>query len=784
MNHQSGKPNGEWPNACDPVTRCDGAPTVAVVICTRDRPEALVQTLDSLWSQTRLPDELIIVDDGALLEATLDRLSRQCQERDIIWRYKRSGTPGLTSSRNLAAEIASSDVLQYLDDDVTCETGFLAEVSRLMADPLIAGVTATVREPAFETKGGRLYQLGYQLAGWWRVVPRGRPSGPRPRALSDATVATRARWLSGAAMALRRDVVAAERFDEGLTDYALGEDREMGYRLSPRYWLVEAKRAHVIHRRETSQRTDSRRLGFMTSYNYLRILRKTCRLGVGDWFLIAWGLSVVGAMHAAWSLLGDRRAHLSELVGMAEGVLAFIRCQGRHRKPAYQCSSRDKDCTGGQAASGTHSLSGREASSHRTSSHGTSRQQAISHKDDDAAMRASIRTKPLSIVRPALGTREPTRVLFVTTTLDAGGAELMLLSLVKHLDRRDVQPYILCLKDAGNLAQPFRESDVPVFEGVLRFKTDAAVLLRIRRLLVENEIDVVVVAHSGGDRMFWGTLAARAHHLPVVVWSHWFPTPGHKHFESANRALFCWVDVFVAIGEKHRLALIRHAHVPAGRITVIHNAIEVNRFLGPSRRDEARRRLHLSEGQLAVGIVANMRPEKRHDVFIEAARLLAPTRPGYRFFIIGGGPEQEAVRAAASRSSLDHETLQLLGPRDDVSALLPGLDIACLCSEVECFSVSMLEAAAAGCAFIGPDVGCLTEFLAHRQTGFVIRPADVGSLTDAIAELGDAPDLRARVVRAAQDRVVRSFGADKMAGAFADLIVSLYAGHRKGGGRA
>ncbi|MFH1420127.1 MAG: glycosyltransferase, partial [Planctomycetota bacterium] len=353
MNCESGKPESGQPpsrrRSVRPPCRTSGEPTVAVVICTRDRPRALIETLNSVLAQTRLPDELIIIDDGHLSEEILDRLSRQCQDLGTTWLYQRSASPGLTSSRNLAVEIASSDVLQYLDDDVTCEAGFLGEVSRLMADPLIAGVTANVREPAFETRGGRLYQLGYRLAGWWRVAPRGTPSGPRPRALSDSTVVTRARWLSGAAMALRREVVAAERFDEGLTDYALGEDREMGYRLAPRYWLVEAKRAHVTHRRETSQRTDSRRLGFMASYNYLRILKKTCRLGAGDWLLIAWGLSVVAAMHVAWSLIGDRRAHLGELAGMAEGVLAFFRRRGCHWRLAPQCDLVGGENKGGQA---------------------------------------------------------------------------------------------------------------------------------------------------------------------------------------------------------------------------------------------------------------------------------------------------------------------------------------------------------------------------------------------------------------------------------------------------
>jgi glycosyltransferase involved in cell wall biosynthesis/GT2 family glycosyltransferase len=704
-------------------------PTIAVVICTRDRTRALLETLDSIWTQTRRPDELVIIDDGCLPDRVLEQLADRCRLLDITWRYRRTDSPGLTRGRNLAAETARSEVLQYLDDDVTCEPEFLAEIDRIMSDPSITAVTATVREPSFSGFSARCYQLGYRLAGWWRIRPRGKPVGPRPEILQRPLEAAPARWLSGAAMAIRRDVVRAWRFDEALTDYALGEDREFGYRLAPHYWLVQAKRARVLHRREAGRRTDSRRLGFMTGYNYLRILCKTCRLRAGDWLLIGWGLTTLAAMHCTWMLLGNRRAHFDELRGMIEGVSAFVR-QGLSLQQARPDSRR-------------------------------------------AALQASIRTKPLPRRARAVAPGQSTRVLFVTTTLEPGGAELMLLSLVRHLPRYGVQPFVLCLKNGGPLAGECRASGTPLFTNALRFKTDLLVIPRIHRILEENQIDVVIAAQSGGDRMFWATLAARTSGLPLVVWSHWFPTRANRHIEPANRALMRCVDTFVAIGEQHRLALIRHAYVPAGRIAVIPNALELHRFASGPSRAEARRSLNLSDEDIAVAIIANFRPEKRHDVFIQAARELAANNQRYRFFIIGDGPNHSAVRAAAAASGLGPDRLRLLGRRSDVHELLPGLDICCLCSEVECFSVTMLEAAAAGCAFIGPDTGSLTEHLIHRRTGLVIKPADVPSLADAIAELAADSALRRRLVEAARDNVTRCYSVEQAAASFAALFSAL-----------
>ncbi len=726
------------------------APTVAVVLCTRNRPDALTLTLESIWRQTSLPDELIIIDDGEISEPVREGIAAECRSRGVMLRIERNTGRGLTRARNFAAELAASDILQYLDDDVTCAPSFLAEVRRVFSDPAVDVVTAVVEEPAFSGRPARFYQLGYRLAGWWRVAPRGRPRAPRPTILEEPDVARVVRWLSGAAMALRRDVARRVRFDEGLAEYALGEDREMGYRLWPRHWLIEARRARVVHRRDGGGRTDSRRLGFMTSYNYLHILEKTCRLGVGEWLLIAWSLSVVGAMHAAWAIVGDRRAHLGELLGMFEGIGRWFigRPSGTRVAPIRAATVRERTSLGRRALPvGRGSLPyGR----------GSDREDCGFDRGDCESDRTGKRT-----------------VLFVTNRLEAGGAELMLVSLVERLERHGIRPVILCLKDAGPLAERCRAAGVEVHENLLRFKTDAMVLDRMRRLIARYDARAIVAAHSGGDRMFWTALAGRLTRTPVVVWSHWFPEDGKRHFERMNRPVARWVDVFVALSASHRDALERFEHVPGDRIEVIPNGIDVAAFAKAGSRAAVRRRLSLEDHHFAVGIVANLRVEKRHDVFVEAAKALAKRDANYRFVIIGDGPNRDAVQKAVAASGLDGETLRLLGGRDDVPELLAGLDASCLCSDTECFSVSMLEAAAAGCPFIGPAAGGLTEFLEDRRTGLVIRPADAASLADAVSVLARDSALRDSLISAAQEAVASRFDVETMVGDFAALLSAL-----------
>jgi len=372
---------------------------------------------------------------------------------------------------------------------------------------------------------------------------------------------------------------------------------------------------------------------------------------------------------------------------------------------------------------------------------------------------------------------EAKRLLLVTNRLATGGAEHMLITLARLLDRRRVVPLAACLQEPGPLACQLEAAGVGVHTYLSRHKADVFTVDRLTRLIRRESIDAICAVGSGGDRMFWSTLAARQTGIPSIVWSHVYPYPGHLGFERTNRFLYRCVDCFVALGRRHRLALIRREHIPAGRVMVIRNGIEVDRLDRPDLRAEGRQRLGLGAADaVAVGIVANLRPDKRHDVFIDAASRIAGERPDAVFYIIGGGAGESSVRRLIRDSGLSDERLRFLGERTDLPLLMQGLDVVCLCSEwQECLSVVMLEAMAAGRAFVGPAIGSLDEALIDGHTGRMIPPADALALAKVLTELIADSDQRLRLGRNARDKVNKEFRADQMAKAFENLVGSLCA---------
>ena len=369
---------------------------------------------------------------------------------------------------------------------------------------------------------------------------------------------------------------------------------------------------------------------------------------------------------------------------------------------------------------------------------------------------------------------QPVSLFLVTNVLDRGGAEAMLVRLARHLHRDVVRPQVVCFKDPGPLAVDLTAADIPVYSRLLACKYDFRVLSRLTRLLREHAPACIMAVGNGGDRMFWSTLAARRAGACVIVWSHIFPTAGERTFERVNRRLYDRVDAFVALGRNHRDALIACEQIPGPRIQTIPNGIDVTPFQRDGGRREARQRLGIPDDDaVVIGIVANLRPIKRHDLFLDAAARVHRQRPNARFVLIGDGVLRDAIERQVAVMDPNRQYVRVLGDRNDVPALLPGMDVVCLTSEQECLSVAMLEAMAASRPFVAPRVGSLDEALIDGETGRFFDPPTPDALAGILIELIDSPAQRADLGRRAREKVTSTFTIDKMARAFEELMGQL-----------
>jgi len=250
--------------------------------------------------------------------------------------------------------------------------------------------------------------------------------------------------------------------------------------------------------------------------------------------------------------------------------------------------------------------------------------------------------------------RDPLRVMFVITCMPVGGAETLLVELIRRMDRSQVSPELCCLKYLGPLGEVL-EAEVPTSSGLLSGKYDFGVLRRLTRLMAGRRIDAVVTVGTGGDKMFWGRLAGWLAGVPVIC-SALHSTGLPDHVELPNRLLAPITDAFIAVAGPHGRYLVEHEGCPAAKVRVIPNGVDVEKFHPRWPGRTLREELHLPEGVPVAAIVAALRPEKHHELFLRSAKLVRKRVPEARFLVVGDGPQREKLQKLARELSLARET--------------------------------------------------------------------------------------------------------------------------------
>ncbi|MGI9473506.1 MAG: glycosyltransferase family 4 protein [Rubripirellula sp.] len=361
--------------------------------------------------------------------------------------------------------------------------------------------------------------------------------------------------------------------------------------------------------------------------------------------------------------------------------------------------------------------------------------------------------------------------MFVITSMPVGGAETLLVNLMRRMDPQQVLPEVVCLKDPGPLGESIRD-EFPVHSNYISSKWDLRVLPRLAGLFHRRHADAVVTV-GAGDKMFWGRLAAHIAGVPVIgaaLHSTGWPDGVGK----LNRTLTGITDGFIAVADSHGQFLKDFERFPAEKVSVIRNGIDCGRFMPDAKqRSELRRELGLDLAAPLIGIVAALRPEKNHSMLVHAAARLRPQFPDAHWVVIGDGPERESIEALARELDVqDH--IHFLGTRHDTPDLLAGLDVFTLCSLNEASPVSILESLASGIPVVATDVGSVKESVVDGVTGALVPSQDTNAMTEAIASMLRDPEKR-REMGSAGRQLVESHGSlQSMVDGYQQLITRLY----------
>jgi glycosyltransferase involved in cell wall biosynthesis len=353
-------------------------------------------------------------------------------------------------------------------------------------------------------------------------------------------------------------------------------------------------------------------------------------------------------------------------------------------------------------------------------------------------------------------------IFFYTDSRELGGAENALLMLIESLAAERWQPTLLLNAapsadslaelGAGLGAQVMRVPPLPLGLG------GARLVPLLARLLRRESPDLFHAHLSAPLAAKWGLSAAVLARIPTVATVQLVPSfEPDRAARLQLRVLAAGVDRYIAVSEDIARELSTRFRWPAGKIEVVHNAVEVERF---ERRRSEGLRAELSGGRdLPIVLTcARLDDQKGHPVLFRAAAEI----PNAIFALAGDGPLRGELEAEVARLGLD-DRIVFLGRRGDVPDLLAACDVFALPSLYEGTSLAVLEAMAAGRAVVSSSIGGTDELIEDGVSGLLVAPGDATALGGAIERLLDDPELRASMAARARERARAEFTRQEMA---------------------
>jgi glycosyltransferase involved in cell wall biosynthesis len=344
-----------------------------------------------------------------------------------------------------------------------------------------------------------------------------------------------------------------------------------------------------------------------------------------------------------------------------------------------------------------------------------------------------------------------TRIVFVNHTGLVSGAERVLVSMLRAIDRTRNDPFVLCPAEGG-LAEMVRNECVPCFsiplitarftrrfDRLIRdFMSLTRVIVAMRQRISELNPDVI---HANSIRAGVVATLATMGTRRLVIW--------HVHDTLPQHPLSAAIRLLAYLTPRTRIVAVSNSTAKAfcgnlpfnRRARTLHNGIELNRF--PLKRpgdSEFRSAAGIPDSAFLICAVGQICARKGLRELIVAFRRIHAVAPEIHLAIVGRAvfPHEEqyleSLVAAVDAAGLEH-CVHFTGEIGDVSVVMRSADLLVLNSHEEPFGLVLIEAMSSGTPVLAARVGGVPEIITDGESGWLVEKGDTDGLGRKLLEL-------------------------------------------------
>ena len=350
-----------------------------------------------------------------------------------------------------------------------------------------------------------------------------------------------------------------------------------------------------------------------------------------------------------------------------------------------------------------------------------------------------------------------TRVAYLAHAFMVGGAEEMVLNLVRYLPER-FEPVIICINQAGPMGEEIRKTGVEFhvlgLDPGLRHPWHLIDLTASLHAIAPDIVHTFLLTAS-----LYGRFAAMLAGVPIVIGTEVNIYERKKrHHVAAERWLMRHTDRVVVSAESVRDFYVTQIGADPAKVDVIYNAVDWSQLDVTVPRGEMRAALGAPAEAPLAGIIARLTEQKAHTYLFDAMAS-TPGLAGLHLIVVGDGALRADLESRVAHLGLG-QRVHFLGARRDLGNLLGAIDLFVMPSLWEGLPLSMVLAMGAGLPVVATAVAGIPEVVRDGTTGLLVPPADAPALGAALARLVADASLRRSMGDAAAAFVRPRFGSD------------------------
>jgi sugar transferase (PEP-CTERM/EpsH1 system associated) len=381
----------------------------------------------------------------------------------------------------------------------------------------------------------------------------------------------------------------------------------------------------------------------------------------------------------------------------------------------------------------------------------------------------------------ASGSLDRPLIAHVVYRFDVGGLENGVVNLINRLPADRYRHAVVALTEVTDFRRRIVRDDVAY---VALHKPPGQGLWQLPRWRQAFRELQPAIVHTRNIGALEASLAALLAGVPARIhgehgWDSADPDGSNWKYRLTRRAYRATVQHWIALSSHIENYLRNSVGVPAERLTRICNGVDTDRFLPrPGAREPIAGSPFNAASLYLVGTVGRLQAVKDQCNLVvalaHAVRASSEARARLRLALVGDGPQRAEVEAAVAATGMGAH-VWLAGSREDVPAVLHGLDLFVLPSLAEGISNTILESMACGLPIVATRVGGTPDLIEDGVTGRLVPPADPRALGEVLLSSFNDPDGARKLGQRARVHCERQFSLDRMVADYAAVYDQLLA---------